>query len=88
MIRRAAARNGKWNSMQGLSSERCNKRQKIDYKLEDGRYRSSKMWYCRLFSIMMCQHLDAWALPKTSHLRDLFEQEPLNSICNTIITYH
>ena len=56
------------------SSERCNKRQKIDYKLEDGRYRSSKMWYCRLFSIMMCQHLDAWAFPKTSCLRDLFEQ--------------
>lgn len=42
------------------SSERCNKRQKIDYKLEDGRYRSSKMWYCRLFSILMhglCQRL-------------------------------
>ena len=56
------------------SAERCNKRIKIDYKLEDGRYRSSKMWYCRLFSIMMCQHLDAWALPKTSRLKDLFEQ--------------
>ena len=56
------------------SSERCNKRQKIDYKLEDGRYRSSKMWYCRLFAIMMCQHLDAWALPKTSRLKDLFKQ--------------
>ena len=56
------------------SAERCNKREKVDYKLEDGRYRSSKMWYCRLFSIMMCQHLDAWALPKTSRLKDLFEQ--------------
>lgn len=56
------------------SAERCNKREKIDYKLEDGRYRSSKMWYCRLFSIMMCQHLDAWTLPKTSRLKDLFEQ--------------
>lgn len=55
------------------SAERCNKREKVDYKLEDGRYRSSKMWYCRLFSIMMCQHLDAWALPKTSRLRELFE---------------
>ncbi len=41
------------------SAERCNKREKADYKLEDGRYRSSKMWYCRLFAIMMCQHLDA-----------------------------
>lgn len=56
------------------SSERCNKREKIDYKLEDGRHRSSKMWYCRLFAIMMCQHLDAWALPKSSNLKDLFEQ--------------
>ena len=56
------------------SAERCNKREKIDYKLEDGRYRSSRMWYCRLFAIMMCQHLDAWALPKTSPLKDFFEQ--------------
>lgn len=56
------------------SAERCNKREKIDYKLEDGRYRSSMMWYCRLFAIMMCQHLDAWALSKSSHLKDLFEQ--------------
>lgn len=56
------------------SAERCNKREKIDYKLEDGRYRSSMMWYCRLFAIMMCQHLDAWTLPKTSRLKDSFEQ--------------
>ena len=55
------------------SAERCNKREKVDYKLEDGRYRSSMMWYCRLFSIMMCQHLDAWAFPKTSPLKDFFE---------------
>ncbi len=55
------------------SAERCNKRVKLDYKLEDGRYRSSKMWYCRLFSIMMCQHLDAWSLPKNS-LKILLEQ--------------
>jgi len=56
------------------SAERCNKREKIDYRLEDGRYRSSKMWYCRLFCIMMCQHLDAWGLPKTSTLKELFLQ--------------
>jgi hypothetical protein len=56
------------------SSERCNKREKIDYKLEDGSHRSTKMWYCRLFAIMMCQHLDAWDLPKSSSLKDLFEQ--------------
>lgn len=36
------------------SSERCNKREKIDYKLVDSRYRSS----------MICQHLDAWTTAK------------------------
>ena len=56
------------------SSERCNKREKIDYKLEDGRYRSSMMWYCRLFAIMMCQHLDARTLSKTSLLKDRLDQ--------------
>jgi len=53
------------------SAERCNKSEKADYKLEGGRYRSSKMWYYRLFAIMMCQHLDAWDLPKTSRLKDV-----------------
>ena len=52
------------------SSERCNKREKIDYKLEDGRHRSTKMWYCRLFAIMMCQHLDAWI--NQSHIMHKF----------------
>ena len=50
------------------------KRQKIDLKLESGSHRSSRMWYCRLYSIMMCQHLNAWALPKSSSLKDLFQQ--------------
>ena len=49
------------------SAERCNKHE----KLEDGKYRSSRMWYCRLFCVMMCQHLDAWILPKTSRLKDV-----------------
>lgn len=44
------------------SSERCNKREKVDYRLEDGRHRSTKLWYCRLYCIMMCQHLDAWKI--------------------------
>lgn len=35
------------------SGERSNKREKIDYKLEDGRHRSSKMWYCCLYAILM-----------------------------------
>jgi len=47
------------------SSERSNKRQKIDFKLENGKHRSSKMWYCRLYSIMMLQHLNAWSQSKS-----------------------
>ena len=42
------------------SIERSNKREKIDYRLESGRHRSTKMWYIRLYCIMMCQHIDAW----------------------------
>ena len=41
------------------SVERSNKREKVDFKLEDDRHRSTKMWYCRLYHIMMLQHLDA-----------------------------
>lgn len=52
------------------SVERSNKREKCDYKLEDGRHRSSKMWYCRLFGIMMLQHLDAWETPSTEAFRE------------------
>ena len=45
--------------------ERSNKREKIDYQIENGRHHSTKMWYCRLYCIMMLQHLDAWELPDT-----------------------
>ena len=53
------------------SVERSNKREKIDFKLESGRHRSSKMWYCRLYHILMLQHLDAWDLPYESTLQKL-----------------
>ena len=53
------------------SAERSNKREKLDFKLEDGRLRSTKMWYCRLYHIMMLQHLDAWDLPFESTLQKL-----------------
>ena len=53
------------------SAERSNKREKIDFKLESGRHRSTKMWYCRLYHILMLQHLDAWDLPSESPLRKL-----------------
>ena len=53
------------------SVERSNKREKLDFKLEDGRHRSTKMWYCRLYHILMLQHLDAWDLPFESPLKKL-----------------
>lgn len=53
------------------SAERSNKREKIDFKLESGRHRSTKMWYCRLYHILMLQHLDAWDLPFESTLQKL-----------------
>ena len=56
------------------SAERSNKREKIDFKLEDGRHRSTKMWYCRLYHILMLQHLDAWDMPFESALRKLILQ--------------
>ena len=56
------------------SAERSNKREKIDFQLESGRHRSTKMWYCRLYHIMMLQHLDAWDLPYESTLRKLIQQ--------------
>ena len=56
------------------SAERSNKRQKTDFLLESGRHRSSKMWYCRLYHILMLQHLDAWDLPYESDLKKLILQ--------------
>ena len=46
------------------SAERAIKRIKIDYQLENGKHRSSREWYCRLFAILMSLHLDAWNLPQ------------------------
>lgn len=40
--------------------ERCNKRQKIDYKLEASKGRSSRHWNIRTYIIAMCQHADTW----------------------------
>ena len=56
------------------SAERSNKREKIDFQLGSGRHRSTKMWYCRLYHIMMLQHLDAWDLPNESALRKSIQQ--------------
>lgn len=55
------------------SVERSNKREKQDYKLEDGKHRSTKMWYCRLYGIMMLQHLDAWEMPSVKDFQSAFQ---------------
>lgn len=59
-----------WNHIykRRTSVERSNKREKVDYQLEAGRHRSTKMHSIRLYGIMMCQHIDAWY----SHLKDNF----------------
>lgn len=56
------------------SVERSNKREKVDYKLEGGRHRSTKMWYCRLYGIMMLQHLDAWEMPSVEDFQMSFKK--------------
>lgn len=53
------------------SIERSNKREKIDYKLESGRHRSTQMWYVRVYGIMICQHLDALFIYLEDRFADL-----------------
>ena len=53
------------------SIERSNKREKIDYKLESGRHRSTMMWYMRIYGIMICQHMDAWYVHRKDELKTL-----------------
>ncbi|MEK3885838.1 transposase [Paenibacillus sp. PL2-23] len=59
---RTARGSEKWKLIykRRTSIERSNKREKIDYKLESGRHRSTMMWYIRIYAIMICQHMDAW----------------------------
>lgn len=54
--------------------ERSNKREKVDYKLETGRHRSTMMWYIRIYGIMMCQHIDAWYSHQRETLKALEEK--------------
>ncbi len=53
------AKRGKKNMTEGLPWNTPTSMKK-DYILEDDRHRSTKMWYRRLYGIMMLQHLDAW----------------------------
>ena len=63
----------KWTMIYNRRSsvERSNKREKIDYKLESGRHRSTKMWYVRIYGIMICQHMDAWFSHRKDNLANL-----------------
>ena len=58
------------------SSERTNKREKVDYQFEAGRHKSTKMWYIRLYAIMMCQHIDAWFI----HLEGALDLQELIAV--------
>jgi len=62
-----------WNRLykRRTSVERTNKRQKIDYRLESGRHRSTRMWYIRAYGTMMCLHIDAWYTHRQQELEDL-----------------
>ena len=53
-----------WKTMYNkrTSSERCNKRIKMDSLLELCRHRSTKLWYVRLYLILMLQHLSQWKI--------------------------
>lgn len=58
------------------SIERSNKREKVDYKLESGRHRSTMMWYIRIYATMICQHIDAWYVHQEQELKAVrFEME-------------
>lgn len=63
----------KWRQVykRRTSVERSNKREKIDYKLEAGRHRSTMMWYMRIYGIMMCQHVDAWYVSQKEQWNNL-----------------
>ncbi len=55
-----------WKTMYNkrTSSERCNKQIKLDSLLEICKHRSTKLWYVRLYLVLMLQHLSQWKLPK------------------------
>ena len=54
-----------WKKMYNkrTASERCNKRMKNDFLLEQGHHRKTVYWYVRVYVIMMLQHLAAWQKP-------------------------
>lgn len=55
------------------AAERDNKCIKDDLLLENGSHLSTKMWYCRLYRILMCRHLNAWELNPENSLAAHFQ---------------
>jgi len=57
-----ARHSDEWNRVykRRTTSERSNKREKEDYRLEAAKHRSTMMWTIRIYGIAMCQHIDAW----------------------------
>ena len=55
-----------WRSMYNkrTSAERCNKQIKLDSLLELCKHLSTKLWYIRLYLILMIQHLTHWDIAK------------------------
>ena len=51
-----------WHQRYALRTgvEHCIKRQKVDYKPEDSKRRSTRHWTIRTYVIAMFQHVDAW----------------------------
>jgi hypothetical protein len=63
------------------SSERSNKRKKIDYRIEQARVRSRKQWFVRYSLAAICQHLDAWEKTSDINFKELclaWQNEALN----------
>lgn len=73
MFPKTSRQSEQWKSIykRRTTVERSNKREKVDYKLEAVRHRSTKMWTIRLYAIMMCQHMDAWYIHCEPELKEL-----------------
>ena len=53
-----------WHTMYNkrTSAERCNKQIKLDFLLEQSKHHSTKLWYIRLYLILMLLHLTHWEI--------------------------
>lgn len=70
------------------SIERSNKREKIDFNLESGIHRSTKIWYIRIYATMIYQHIDAWFSRLNDSLADLKSFIFPKNIILHLFTFH